>query len=456
MLGSASLAFAACKGRIVSPLRTIPAAAPAADESYVNEVVGFGPLRPDPAGVFDLPAGFSYRIISRAGERMSDGFVVPGKPDGMGCFDLGGGRVALLRNHELGSGDLARGPGADELPRNRFYDGRDGVPHPGGTTTLIYDMAAGAVESQHLSLAGTLINCAGGATPWGSWLSCEETVETGDLSHGWVFEVPAAAKGPVEPLPLKAMGRFLHEAAAVDPRTGIVYLTEDRPDSLFYRFLPRVPGRLSSGGRLQALALDGIADARNWDEEALAEGAWHNARWVRLDNVESPDDDLRLRGHAQGATRFARGEGIHFGAGELYFTCTSGGAAKLGQIMRYVPSRFEGHPREADEPARLRLFAESSSAKLFDYVDNLTVSPASHLILCEDRAVPDPVNHLKGATPDGRVYTIGRNVHPRRGELAGVCFSPDGSTLFLNLYKPGLTLAITGPWRSFDPALLPA
>ena len=450
MLGSASLAFAACKGRLPSP--SSPLAAPAAppDETYVSEVVGFGPLEPDPDRVFDLPSGFSYRIVSRAGDRMSDGLVVPGKPDGMGCFDLGGGRIALVRNHELGSGDQARGSGAAALPRSRFYDGRDGKPCPGGTTTLILDAPTGTVESQHLSLAGTLVNCAGGTTPWGSWLSCEETVETGELAHGWVFEVPAAAKAPVEPLPLKAMGRFLHEAAAVDPRTGIVYLTEDRPDSLFYRFLPLVPGRLSSGGRLQALALDGIADARNWDEQTLAEGSWHNARWIGLDQVESPDDDLRLRGHAAGAARFARGEGIHCGVGELYFTCTSGGAARHGQIMRYVPSRYEGHPRERDEPARLQLFAESSSAKLFDYVDNVTVSPASHLILCEDRAVSNPINHLKGATPYGRIYTIGRNVHCQGGELAGVCFSPDGATLFLNLYRPGLTLAVTGPWASFD------
>src|SRR3546814_2570640 len=128
-------------------------------------------------------------------------------------------------------------------------------------------MAAGEVKSEHLSLAGTAINCAGGVTPWGSWLSCEEAFLDSDKPHGYVFEVPASARGMVDPLPLKALGRFRHEAAAVDPRTGIVYLTEDRDDGLFYRLLPERKGRLAAGGRFQVLAFserERGRDARNW------------------------------------------------------------------------------------------------------------------------------------------------------------------------------------------------
>ena len=457
LAGAASLAFAGLAGR----------SAAQAAETYRNEVYGYGPLLPDPNQIFDLPAGFSYEVVSHAGETMSDGFLVPGKADGMGCFQFEPDRVVLVRNHELHhTKDTNFGPwGLKQALAPRFdaagaYDvGSGGLPLPGGTTTLVWDLKARRLVSQNLSLVGTGTNCAGGATPWGSWLSCEERlVSAGDKvgkSHGWVFEVPAVPGALAAPVPLTGLGRFMHEAAAVDPRTGVVYLTEDRYDSgsLFYRFLPDVPGELARGGRLQALGLREApegGDTRNFEGKVVwRPGDWKEAVWIDLEGADNPHEDLHQRGHARGAAWFARGEGIHFGKGELYFTCTSGGVAGLGQIMRYVPSPHEGRPEERNAPGRIQLFVESAEKTRLDFADNIVVAPWGHLFVCEDQYTEKPVNHLKGITPEGQVYALGRNAFRDASELAGVCFSPDGSTMFVNIYWPGITLAVTGPWGRF-------
>lgn len=405
-----------------------------------GRAAGYGPLRPDPAGLIDLPRGFSYRVLSSLGDAMSDGFTVPDAADGMGCFDLGNGKLALVRNHELvpgKDGGGVAGPAYDTMARSL-------VPLPGGTTTLVLDAETLAVEKQYRSLAGTIRNCAGGITPWGTWLTCEEAPVRADgrinKDHGWTFEVPASAPGLVDPVPLKAMGRFNHEAACVDPATGIVYQTEDRDDSLLYRFVPNAPGRLAEGGKLQALAIvDGPADTRNHAGAAVPAQSWHAVRWIDLDDVEAPEDDLRQRGAAAGATLFARGEGIHMGESELYFCCTSGGVAKLGQIFRLVPGR-------GGRPDRLQLFFESTSREQFNYGDNLTVGPNGHLVVCEDQYTDVVENHLRGITPAGAAYPIA--LLREQTEWAGACFSPDGRTLFVNAYSPARTFAITGPWMA--------
>ena len=451
---AAALAFS---GMARHALAQTTAAAPGA-ETYVNEVEGYGPLKRDPNRLLDLPEGFSYQVVAQSGDTMDDGLYAPGQPDGMACFPLQGSQVALVVNHELkGSSGLHRnlGPGGLRQERIALLDAskafdtyKDGRPLPGGCSTIVYDLATRQVISRRLTLAGTSTNCCGGPTPWGSWLTCEETVETpadADVTkaHGWVFEVPSTATGLVDPIPLKAMGRFDHEAVCIDPRTGIAYLTEDTGDSLFYRFTPTTPGKLADGGKLQALAWKGApsADTRNWTDRTWNVGDWREVEWINLHDVESPNDDLRKRGHASGAALFARGEGIWWGDDEMYFTATSAGPIRRGQVLRLVP----GLNGAAD---RLQLFVESTVEKTVNMADNITIAPWGHLILCEDNYSSEIRNHLKGVTPEGRIYTIARNVFTGNSEFAGACFSPDGQVLFVNIMYPGMTLAIRGPWTS--------
>lgn len=404
--------------------------------------LGYGPLRVDPHGLLDLPDGFSYRLLSKLGDAMNDGGTVPDKADGMGCFTLGESEIVLIRNHELvpaddGGGAIAKGFGTR-------YD----VIVPGGTTNIVLDAITLKVKREFRTLGGTIRNCSGGVTPWGSWLSCEES-PTGPgqrygeglaRNHGWVFEVPSNARGLVDPIPLTGMGRFNHEAACVDPATGIVYLTEDRDDGVLYRFVPKERGNLRAGGQLQAMAIDEIVDTRNWATAAMPVQRPHAIRWIDLDEVEAPEDDLRNRAAAGGAALVARGEGIHMGTNELYVCSTNGGARKLGQVFKLVPGR--GMRKDTIE-----LFFESVSKEQFNYGDNLTVAPDGHLIVCEDQYTDIVDNHLRGIAPDGRPYTFGRL--RMQTELAGGCFSPDGKWFFVNAYSPTRTLAITGPWNWF-------
>lgn len=285
--------------------------------------------------------------------------------------------------------------------------------------------------------------------------------------HGYVFEVDAVASGLVEPVPLRAMGRFYHEAVAVDPRTGFVYESEDRDDGLFYRYRPDVVtlgikppqrlavGDLARGGVLEALVIEGRLQARtqNWESRSFAVGDRFKVSWVRIPDVEptmdmerDPEDrepdpvrkrprtaagSVRAQGFQLGAAQFARAEGVIHHRGAIYFCATNGGKTMAGQVWRLHLGRQE-----------LALVSEPDDRALLDGPDNLTVAPNGDLVLCEDGQGD---NFVVGITGSGRLYRIAHNAH-NESELAGACFSPDGRTLFVNVQDPGITCAIQGPW----------
>jgi len=422
------------------------------------EETGYGALIKDPKKIIDLPRGFSYKIISRAGGKMTDGFYVPAHPDGMGAFPGPDGLTIIIRNHEIWPG-LPASFGAfgkrnrllKRLREDLIYDrGKRGNYCLGATTTLVFDTRSQKLKSQYLSLAGTLGNCSGGATPWNSWLVAEETFEeagkTYHKDHGYIFEVPVSVEPRVaKPLPLKAMGHFVHEGVTVEPDRSIVYQTEDQQDSLFYRFIPNKAKHLAEGGRLQCLAVADMPqfDTRNWGKQSVSPGEILSVHWLDLDDVDPDQDNLRYQGYKKGAAIFARGEGLCINDSEVYFDCTIGGRTATGQIWRYVLSPFEGTERENESPGKLELFIELNDKKTLENPDQLTMAPWGDLLVCEDG---EGEQYLLGITPQRKIYKLARNALDY-SEFSGTSFSPDGSTMFLNNLKSGLTFAITGPWK---------
>lgn len=406
----------------------------------------YGPLAPVPDAAdgvvrLALPAGFSYLTFGVEGTPMSDGLPTPRAHDGMGAFAAGRGRVRLVRNHEVRDTPQTSVVLGDPASA---YDPKAGA----GTTTTVLETAKGgrpSVVSSHLSLNGTLVNCAGGVTPWGSWLTCEETTQGiaqgWSRPHGYVFDVPSDGRGVASGIPLKAMGRFVHEAVAVDPRTGIVYETEDARDSGFYRFTPEDPQRLEAG-RLQMLAVEGSPgyDTRT----GQMPGAELAGMWVDIadpDPVDVETNGVFAQGRAAGGAVFGRLEGCWHGRSSVFFNSTSGGDANMGQIWRYT------------HPGTLRLVFESPGPQVLANPDNITVTPHGGLLLCEDSGNRRQL--LRGLTTGGRIFDFATNlVHD--GEWAGATFSPDGRVLFVNIQgdsrgepkKLGMSFAIWGPWES--------
>lgn len=389
---------------------------------------GFGQLQRDPQNIIDLPPGFKYSWFSATGEVMSDGTRVPPGHDGMATFKGNNGETILIRNHEL-SPENKLGVVANNSNK---YD----VVSKGGTTTIIIDKNR-RLKQHFVSLAGTNRNCAGGKTMRGSWISCEEDVSTPDTAkvskkHGYNFEVEID-KPSYSAIPLVAMGRFKHEAISQDPETGYIYQTEDQVDSCFYRFRPTNPNNLAQGGILEALTIPEIPKVNT--SINFPQGKPQSVAWVEIEQVDPNEDTVRYEAQSKGAAIFRRGEGTCWGNGDVYWTCTSGGKAGVGQVFRYTPASNT-----------IELYLESPGQQVLDYPDNLTFTPYGHLLVCEDG---QDEQFLVGITPQGRCYPLARNAY-NNSEFAGVCFSPDGQTLFVNIQNPGVTLAIWGPWLNFS------
>ena len=318
---------------------------------------GYGELFPTAAKntgetFLKLPKGFEYNVVGQKGSMLADGRPTPTLHDGMATFKVGH-ELRIVRNHEVTGGHKPR-PGS-AIGNGNHYDETAG----GGTTTLIIDPKTKTVVRDFISLSGTLTNCSGGVTPWGSWISCEETTlgptirtdgkgkKTGgfDKPHGYCFEVSAAANTNAPPVPLKAMGRFEHEAVAVDPRSGVLYMTEDYKSCGFYRFLPNRKKRLAEGGVLHMLAIKGKPEYDTRTGQRLNNSL--EAAWVTIDRPDPPEADedtiaVYKQGIAKGAATFARLEGCCADKhGRIYFSATNGGDSKGGQIWMYAPTAKE-------------------------------------------------------------------------------------------------------------------
>lgn len=433
---------------------------------------GYGRLRRkrDQRGRFilALPAGFTYVTFGEIGSPMSDGRPTPLALDGMAAFPGPRRTVRLIRNSE----DRNTPPAGSITPSPGAYDMLAG----GGTTTLDYDPRTRRLVRSFVSLEGTTVNCAGGyGLGRRSWLTGEETIAGPARGfgqrHGYLFEVPVNRGRGDAPhsRPLRAMGRFSHEAAATDQRTGIVYETEDPGSGRgagFYRFIPHNRRRLAAGGRLQILAIKGRPqyDAR----QDQRRGRKLPVTWIDIpepdpeyDNEDDPRGTFQ-QGWARGAAKFNRLEGCWYDGGSIYFVSTSGGDAKSGDVNASDGYR-EGYGQVWEYRVRKRqliLHYESPGGDVLDSPDNLTVTPRGGLLLCEDDASDADAadaNRIIGISPSGRAFPFAENIFSG-SELAGACFSPDGQTLFFNIFgdstgRPadhagaGMTCAVTGPWR---------
>jgi len=442
-VGAASIAFGAMASK--------PAAA-----GWGGFGGGYGPLSPKrdrSTGLYllALPDGFEYMSFGWTGQTMDDGRPTPTDHDGMAVVARKGRYVVLVRNHELSAGT-----GNPCLVEGGIYNPAE----YGGTTNLVFDQVAKQFVGSWTSLGGTIRNCAGGPTPWASWISCEETFHAWNgradgYNHGYIFDVPGF--GVSDGQPIRSAGRFSHEAVAVDPRTGIVYETEDEGRSAFYRYIPpsAATTRLVDGGRLEALVVVGAPrmDLRG----GFDVGDTFSVTWQEVGDPEGMSG--RAFDSAPDAAVFERGEGCWYDSGLIYFVSTSGGAASLGQIWVYDP-----------EALTVSLLFEARTSDEVDSPDNLCVSPRGGIVMCED-GDSDP-QRLVGLSLAGETFDLAQNlidlapgdleiidsVFPGTAanfwddavdvytgqEWAGATFH--GYWLFANIQTPGVTFAITGPW----------
>jgi secreted PhoX family phosphatase len=348
-----------------------------------NGASPYGPLRSADANGIMLSAGFTSRVIARSGQTVpGTSYRWPSAPDGGACFADGTGWIYVSNSEVAFSG--------------------------GGASALRFD-STGAVTAAYRTLAGTSSNCAGGATPWQTWLSCEET------DKGYVFETDPWGAKPAIRRP--AMGRFKHEAAAADPDQKVVYLTEDESDGCFYRFVPTTWGDLSTGSLQVLVERSGVLS------------------WVRV-----PDPDgtpTRTRRQVSGAKRFNGGEGCYYRDGIAYFT-TKGD----NRVWAY------------DATANTLIIAYDDSltaAAPLTGVDNLTGAVSGDLYVAEDGGNME----ICIITPGDVVAPFLRVTGQSSSELCGVAFNPAGDRLYFSSQRGtsgfssgGITYEVTGPFRS--------
>ncbi|WP_030799224.1 alkaline phosphatase PhoX [Streptomyces sp. NRRL S-337] len=465
-LAGAGVALAGSAGVLATAPGALAAdAAPAADGAAdgPGHPAGYGPLLPDPDGILALPAGFSYRIVTHSGVTTLDsGESTPSNHDGTGTFAGHRGTTLLVNNHEL-KGPRANWPHPVPLAAGLVYD-----PAAAGGCTVVEVAKDGTPVGEWVGIAGTSTNCAGGTTPWGTWLTCEETEDKAGQhgmtkDHGYVFEVdPHDRRAGQDPKPVKALGRYAHEAVVIDPRRGHAYLTEDAagPNGLFYRWTP--PQGFHHGrGRLRTLADDaGVLQAfkcfdsggRFVDDlsRATRPGTVYGVDWIDVSDRDARTTSVRKQFKDTEITRARKLEGLWWADGGAYVVSSyareESPVQHDGQVWFYDPRR-----RTLTLKVLLGVNPDPGKDGAFDGPDNITVSPYGGLIIAEDG---EGVQHLFGATEDGRTYPLARNElnigtaeEPEYSEFTGPVFSPDGRTLFANIQEPGIMLAITGPWK---------
>ncbi|MFI5967476.1 alkaline phosphatase PhoX [Streptomyces asoensis] len=424
--------------------------------------VGYGPLLPDPAGILALPAGFKYRVITYSGKtKLESGEITPSNHDGTATFCGPRGATLLVNNHEL------KGPRASwqypvPLTEGLVYD-----PAAAGGCTVV-EVRPGGRVAEWVGIAGTSTNCAGGTTPWDTWLTGEETEDKAGQNgmtkdHGYIFEVdPEDRRANRDPRPVKAFGRYAHEAVVIDPKRGHAYLTEDAsgPNGLLYRWTP--PAGFRHGrGKLRTLADDaGVLQAfKCFDSggkfvddlsRATKTGTVYGVDWVDVPDRDARTVSVRKQFTDGQVTRARKLEGMWWGDGGTYIVSSyardESPVQHDGAVWFYDPKR-----RTLTLKVLLGVNPDPSVDGAFDGPDNITVSPYGGLVIAEDG---EGVQHLFGATDSGRTYPIARNElnigtedEPEYSEFTGVTFSPDGHTLYANIQTPGIMLAITGPWK---------